>query len=253
MPIPSAAPARKTSSALGCAALLSIVLGVMLGLIAAFVLFPDQGTQMAATLVGSDPKAYWYLSRASAFVALGLLWTSMMLGLLISNRLAKNWPGAAMAAGLHEYVSLLGLAFAMFHALILLGDRYINYKLAQILMPFGSVNYHPIWVGVGQIGFYVWAIISLTFYIRQHIGSRAWKLIHYASFFNFVIAMMHAVASGTDSTTPWAQTVYWILGGSALFLTVARIIASLMPPVARPRSVHQSQTASTVIAKRSPQ
>ncbi len=253
MPLPPPIPERQQASRLGCVALLSIVLGVTLGLVVAFLLFPDQGAQMAATLVGTDPKAYWYLSRASAFVALGLLWVSMMLGLLITDRLAKSWPGAAMAAGLHEYVSLLGLAFAMSHALILLGDHYINYKLAQILLPFGSVNYHPIWVGVGQIGFYVWAIVSITFYIRQRIGSKAWKLIHYASFFNFMIAIMHGVASGTDSVTPWAQAVYWILGGSVLFLTVVRILAGLMPPAQRPRPVHESQTASTIIVRRTPQ
>jgi len=35
-------------------------------------------------MVGRRPKAYWYLSRGSAFAALGLLWLSMMLGLLIT-------------------------------------------------------------------------------------------------------------------------------------------------------------------------
>jgi predicted ferric reductase len=224
------------NSALGIAALASIVLGVVLGLVAAFVLFPDQGTSMAASFMGSSPKGFWYLSRASAFAALGLLWLSMMLGLLITDKMAKSWPGAPVAFALHEFVSLLGLAFGLFHALILLGDRYINYTLAQILMPFGSVNYHPVWVGVGQIGFYTWAIISATFYIRQHIGSKAWKFIHYLSFFNFAIAVMHGIASGTDSATTWAQTVYWVMAGSFLFLTVVRVIAGLIQPkpAARP-------------------
>jgi predicted ferric reductase len=110
-----------------------------------------------------------------------------------------------------------------------MGDRYINYTLAQILLPFGSVNYHPFWVGVGQIGLYTWAIISATFYIRKGIGPKAWKIIHYASFFNFLIAIIHGLASGTDTTLPWAQGIYWFLGGSFLFLTVYRIVSSLLP------------------------
>lgn len=237
MPVPSPSTAPEHNPTFGFAALASIMIGVLLGLLGAIMLFPDRGTQMAASLIGSRPQGYWFLSRASAFVALGLLWLSMMLGLLITDKLAKSWPGAPMAFALHEYVSLLGLAFAMFHALILLGDRYINYKLAQILMPFGSVNYHPIWVGVGQIGFYAWAIISATFYVRQLIGSKAWKFIHYASFFNFFIAVMHGIASGTDSGTPWAQTVYWFMGGSVLFLTVARVMAGLIQQKPKPRAI----------------
>ncbi len=254
----SAAPTTSEGrSALGTAALASVVLGVVLGLIASLVLFPDQGMNMAGSLIGSSPKGFWYLSRASAFAALGLLWVSMLLGLLITDKMAKNWPGAAIAFGLHEFVSLLGLAFGLFHALILLGDHYINYRLAQILMPFGSVNYHPIWVGVGQIGFYTWAIVSATFYIRQHIGSKAWKFIHYLSFFNFAIAIMHGIASGTDSSTTWAQAVYWSMGGSVLFFTAVRVIAGLIQPKPQPRAVHaaaarQQQAASPHAVQRTP-
>ncbi len=237
MAVSATAQTSQRKSPFGLVALASIILGVALGIFAALVLLPDQGAQMAASFVGSNPKGFWYLSRASAFAALGLLWLSMLFGLLITDKMAKNWPGAPVAFALHEYVSLLGLAFALFHALILLGDRYINYKLAQILMPFGSVNYHPVWVGIGQIGFYSWAIISATFYVRQWIGSKAWKFIHYISFFNFIIAIMHGIASGTDTTASWAQTAYWIMGGSALFLTVVRVILGLLLPRPQPRPV----------------
>jgi predicted ferric reductase len=205
-----------------------------IGVLAALIVLPVWGPGLTATLLGSNPKAYWYLSRGMAFVALGLLWISMMRGLLITDKKARAWPGAPAAFAIHEYVSLLGLAFAVFHALILMGDRYINYRLVQILIPFGSVNYHPVWVGVGQIGFYVWAIISASFYVRHWISPKAWKLIHYASFFNFAVAIMHGLASGTDSKVGAAQAAYWVLGGSVLFMTIYRIVASLSGPEARP-------------------
>jgi predicted ferric reductase len=224
------------------------MIGAALGIFAAFVVVPGWGNQLATSIIGSSPKGYWYLSRASAFVALGLLWASMVLGLLITDKMARSWPGAPVAFALHEFVSLLGLAFALFHALILLGDRYIDYKLAQILMPFGSVNYHPIWVGIGQIGFYVWAIISATFYIRKLIGSKAWKYIHYVSFFNFIIAMLHGLASGTDTPLSLVQYYYWFLGGSVLFLTVVRVVAGLLtsPPAAVPARAIQPPAPNAV-------
>lgn len=235
---------RRQSSPLGAIAIASVLLGVALGTIGAFVLLPGWGANLATSIVGSNPKGFWYLSRASAFVALGLLWLSMMLGLLITDKMARSWPGAPAAFALHEFVSLLGLAFGLFHALILLGDHYINYKLAQILVPFGSVNYHPIWVGLGQIAFYTWAIISATFYIRQMIGSKAWKYIHYASFFNFVVAVLHGIASGTDTSLSAAHLYYWILGGSFLFLTVVRVVAGLTQPATRNRPAPAAAAAA---------
>lgn len=220
-------------TALGIGSLISLMLAVSLGAFAALVVLPNWAPALTGTLLGSSPKAYWYLSRGSAFVALGLLWVSMMLGLLITDKLHRSWPGAPAAFAVHEYVSLLGLVFVAFHALILIGDQFIKYQLAQILIPFGSTNYHPIWVGLGQIGFYVWAIISATFYVRQKIGPKTWRLIHYASFFNFVVAMIHGIAAGTDHATVWAQAIYWSMGATTLFLTVYRVSTSLAGPERR--------------------
>src|ERR1700741_2746129 len=59
------------------------------------------------SLLGPSPKGYWYLSRASGVVAYALLWYSMALGLLITNKLARIWPGGVSAFDLHQHVSLL--------------------------------------------------------------------------------------------------------------------------------------------------
>ncbi len=223
--------------------MLAVMLAGSLGVLVAVLVVPIWAPSMAGTFLGANPKAYWYLSRGMAFVALGLLWLSMMLGLMITDKMAKSWPGAPAAFAIHEYVSLLGLAFAALHAVILVGDRYIKYQLVQILMPFASVNYHPIWVGVGQIAFYVWAVISVTFYVRHWIGPKAWKLIHYASFFNFIVAMMHGLAAGTDAKFAWAQAIYWILGGTVLFLTAYRVVAGLAGPEHRVALPHTGRQA----------
>lgn len=225
-------------TALGIGSLLSLLLAIGLGAIGALVVLPNLAPALSGTLAGSNPKAYWYLSRGSAFVALGLLWISMILGLLITDKMARSWPGAPAAFAIHEYVSLLGLVFVAFHALILIGDQYIKYQLVQVLLPFGSTQYHPVWVGLGQIGFYVWAVISATFYVRQKIGAKAWRFIHYASFFNFVVAMIHGLAAGTDHATVWAQAIYWTMGATTLFLTVYRVAAGLAGP--EPRLVRKA-------------
>ncbi len=156
--------------------ILALMVAGSLGVLAALLVAPIWSPSLAASLMGSSPKAYWYLSRATAFAALGLLWLSMVMGLLISDKIARAWPGAQAAFSIHEYVSLLGLGFAAFHALILLGDRYIGYDLRQILLPFASEGYRPLWIGLGQLGLYFWAIISVTFYVKQRIGHKAWRL-----------------------------------------------------------------------------
>ena len=207
---------------------LLIMLAMIIGLIAAILVLPAWLPNMATSLAGESPKVYWYLSRATAFVSLSVLWLSMALGLGITNKIARLWPGAPAAFAIHEFVSLLGLAFALFHALVLLGDHYINFTIAQIFLPFSTVDYRPTWVGIGQIGFYVWLIVALSFYIRSSIGQKTWRVIHYLSFAMYLMGLLHGLFSGTDSTTAWAQWYYWISGGSLLFLFVYRMVNTMM-------------------------
>ena len=174
--------------------LIGLLLAVALGAFTAAIVLPNWLPGLSQSLLGSEPKAYWYLSRASAMVAYGLLWLSMAFGLIITNKLARLWPGGPVAFDLHQFASLLGLAFALFHALILMGDKYINYDLAQVLAPFNSTGYKPVWVGLGQIGFYLLAIVGLSFYVRKRLGNRIWRLLHYVSFMTFALALMHGIS-----------------------------------------------------------
>jgi predicted ferric reductase len=170
--------------------------------------------------------AYWYLSRASAMVAFVLLWTSMALGVSITNKLSRIWPGALTSFELHQYTSLLGWAFAIFHVLILLGDNYIGYNPVQLLVPFASTGYEQIWVGVGQIAFYLLIPVTLSFYLRKRIGTRGWRTLHGLSYAFFGLSLVHGLFSGTDSGSVWTTALYWFTALSLAGLTAYRILVS---------------------------
>lgn len=209
--------------------LVMLLVGAVLGALAAVFALPAWLPGLAESLLGSEPKAYWYLSRSSALVAYGLTWLAMLFGLLITSKAARLWPGGPVAFDLHQHASLLGLAFALFHALILLGDRYIQATLAQILVPFAYGGYEPMWVGVGQVALYLLAIVGLSFYVKQWLGRRAWRLIHFLSFALFAMALLHGIFSGSDSGEAWTRGFYWATGGSILFLTLYRVLMALVP------------------------
>lgn len=195
------------------------------GVILAVAVLPGWLEGLGASLFGTSPKVFWYLSRATAMVGYILLWASMAFGLGITNRLAHLWPGAPTTYALHQYTGLLGLGFAVLHALLLMGDRYINYTLTQLVVPFASDGYRQVAVGLGQIGIYLMAVVGLSYYARKQITVRWWRLIHVLSFLVFLLVLVHGLASGTDSTGMWAVAMYWATGGSILFLTVYRILA----------------------------
>lgn len=219
-------------------ALLGALLAAVLGALIALAIAPAYIPALAQSLQGESPKAYWFFSRSSGFVAFGLLWLSVVFGLLMTGKLSTTWPGHLIAFELHQYTSLLGLAFALFHALILLGDRYIGYSLPQLLIPLSNTTYRPWEVALGQIGFYIALLVTVTFYVRRWISQRAWRLIHYLSFAMFILVLAHGITSGTDSGTTWARALYWVSGGSVLFLTIYRIL-SIRVQAPRPARRHR--------------
>jgi predicted ferric reductase len=224
-----------------------VLMAMSVGMLLAVVIMPLWAPNIALSLTGVDPKAYWFLSRATAFVALGLLWLSMALGLGITNKLAQIWPGGPTAFALHEYTTLLGLAFVVFHALFLLGDHYINFNLLQLVVPFSTRAYQPFWVGLGQMGFYLGLIVTLSFYIRKQIGHKVWRGLHYFTFLSYTAAVIHGLAIGTDMSTTWAQWFYWLTSGSLLILFVYRLLFKYVTadPRVRPQAV-PTQPLTTV-------
>jgi predicted ferric reductase len=206
-----------------------LLLVVVAGVLFAINLMPLWLPGLTFSVAGSEPKIYWFLARGSAIAAYWLLWLSVSMGVGITNKMVQTWPGVPPAYEIHQYTSLLGLGFALFHGLILMSDHYMNFSLAQVLVPFASQNYRPTWVGFGQIAFYLWAVIVLSFYIRKRTGKKAWRLIHYVGFACFLAVMVHGIFSGTDASTTWARYLYWISGGSVLLLVVYRILITSIP------------------------
>jgi predicted ferric reductase len=200
--------------------LLTVAAVTGVGIAMAPMLLPGLVSSLSAT----SEHAYWYISRASAFVAFGLLWLSMLAGLGITSKLSSVWPGMPGSYELHRFTGLLGIGFGLIHALVLLGDRYINYNLAQLLVPFMGSNYKPEWVGFGQLAFYLLVVVAFSFYVRDRLGVHAWRLIHMLSFALFLMVLIHGLQSGTDSGSIWALALYWGSATSVLFCSIYRVV-----------------------------
>jgi len=171
---------------------------------------------------GEKPKIYWYLSRSGGFVTLTVLWFAMVLGLAITNRVARQWPGASTAFAIHQYTSLLGLIFAAYHGLVLMGDHYTDFSLPRLITPF-AIAYKTFWMGLGQISFYAWLLVVISYYVRPMIGQKTWRAIHYVNFLTYMMGFMHGIMSGSDTSTAWAQGYYWFTGVTLLGLLLYRI------------------------------
>jgi predicted ferric reductase len=119
---------------------------------------------------------------------------------------------------------VLVLAFAGFHAVALLVDRFVGFTPLEVLVPFVS-DFRPLGVGLGILTLYLFLVIYLSFSVRRQIGFRIWRSLHYGGFVTFTLATYHSILAGTDSNSIWLLGVYGACGALVLALAVYRFIA----------------------------
>ena len=172
-----------------------------------------------------DLTMAWFISRGAGIASYLLIAGSMMYGLMITTKTATGAVPAPVTFSMHEFISWLGLVLGLAHAVVLMWDGYIKYTPVNILVPFNS-EYRPVWVGIGQIAFYMCAIVVASFYAKKLIGHKIWRLIHYVSFLSYLMVTVHSIQAGSDTNTSSMQIMY--IGSLAviLFLTIMRILTA---------------------------
>ncbi|MBX2999199.1 MAG: hypothetical protein KF893_11865 [Caldilineaceae bacterium] len=197
------------------------ILGSLLGMGVA-----ASGIAVAVGMIGvtENNHSFWYLSRSSGIVAYLLLWVSVAWGLLLTTRLGKHLFTTPQIVDAHQFLSNLGLGFAFFHGLILMGDQYLSFPLSAVLIPFVG-DYAPMLVAAGQIGLWLLLLMIVSFYLRRWIGAKSWRLIHYLSFAGYWLVLIHALLLGSDSGYPLIAVMYTLTVAAVIFLSFYRIFA----------------------------
>jgi predicted ferric reductase len=180
---------------------------------------------IGATDLLTGTTSFWYLSRATGFVAYLLLWGSVTWGLLLSTGTGRAWMRPPQLLDAHQFLSAGSAGFTCFHGLVLMGDRYVSFPLRAVVLPFGG-RYEPLLVAFGQIAAWLILLLIASFHVRRQIGGRVWRRLHYASFVAFWLAVAHGLLLGTEGTTVWANVLYFTTGSVVTFLTCYRVLAS---------------------------
>lgn len=175
-----------------------------------------------------DPT-FWHIARAAGLSAYLMLFLNVFLGLAVHTHYLEGPLARWRSFDLHQFTALLAGGFLALHALALLGDRYMGFTLAQLVVPFAS-PYRPIWTAMGIVAFYLLLALFGSSYLRRHIGYAAWRAIHYVAFVAFLLTLAHGIFAGTDSGEPWAAALYGGTGAIIALLVALRF----RTPVERP-------------------
>ena len=186
---------------------------------------------MIVLAAAGNAKVFWYLTRGMGVGALILLTASVALGVVTSVRWRSDrWP-RFITAGLHRNLTLLAIAFVAVHVLATVADGYTPIGLQDAVIPFIS-PYRPIWLGLGAIAFDLLLALVATSLLREKIGYRMWRYVHWLAYLSWPVALVHALGTGTDARLGWMRWTGVACVAVVAFAVISR--AALTPDAPRP-------------------
>ena len=151
-------------------------------------------------------SALWYLSRGTGVLSLVLLTVVVVLGVL--TRGGRPLPGLPRfaVAGLHRNASLLSIAFLVVHVATAVIDPYVTIRWFDALVPFIG-SYQPVWLGLGALSLDLMLAVVVTSLLRQRIGQRLWRVVHYSVYASWPVALVHSFTLGPDITSGFQRVL----------------------------------------------
>lgn len=157
---------------------------------------------LLAAVAATQPSWFWYATRGLGAVALIVLTCTVVLGIVTATRwIGQSTPGFVVA-DLHRNLSLLGLAIVVAHVITTVLDPFAHISVRDVIIPFGAA-YRPVWLGLGVVAFEIMVTVIATSLLRDRIGARTWRLIHWGAYGSWPIAVIHGLGTGSDARAPW--------------------------------------------------
>jgi predicted ferric reductase len=166
-------------------------------------------------------QTWWYTARAGGIVAWALASLAVVSGLQLSTRLVRK-PAPNWVLDVHRFLGGLTVVFVGVHIVGLVGDQFVAFGPAEILVPFVS-SFKPAAVALGVVGMYLLLAIEITSLLMRRIPRRTWHAVHLCSFVLFAVATVHGVLAGTDRHNALLQWAYLLTAALVLGMTLVRI------------------------------
>ena len=187
----------------------------------------------------------WYLSRGSGLVLLMLMSAVVVLGVV--TRLGgspRRWPRFVISE-VHRTLSLFTVALLALHVLTAMADPYVRIGWLAAVVPFTS-PYRPFWTGLGALAVDIGAAVLLTSLVRDRLGYRTWRAVHWLAYLAWPIALAHSLRAGNDLRIGWVAALEGACTGAVAVAVGARLFtATRRGPAGAPRLPREGRARSS--------
>ncbi len=185
-------------------------------------------------ILASGPTALWYAARSTGYVSLLMLTAILVLGIVTAMRWdSREWP-RFLSQAVHRNLALLVLVFLGVHIVTSIVDPFAGIAVLNTAVPFTG-SYRPLWLGLGVLSMELLAALVISSLLRQRINFTAWRVVHWAAYACWPLALLHTLGTGSDVRSPWAVLVSLGCVAAVIVAIVWRLTSdrARVPPAVR--------------------
>jgi methionine sulfoxide reductase heme-binding subunit len=174
----------------------TVVLIVLLGLVLVYA--TDQ--IVPASTDRQAELRFWIAARATGIVGFLLLTLQIVLGLVLSHPTNRStWNLSKRIFPWHDHLWVFVMAFLIVHVVSLVIDPKSGVSVGAVFIP-GLSEYRSSPVAIGTFALYAFFITAITARWTKLLPRGAWLVLHRLALLIFVMAWMHGVLAGTDTS-----------------------------------------------------
>lgn len=184
--------------------------------------------------------SWWYLSRAAGIVAWVVLAVTCLWGILLITRMLKPADRPAWLLDLHRYLGVLSIVTTLAHVVVLHFDKWMHPSWTELFVPWKmtspNTTAYNASVGWGIIALYVMVLVQASSWAMKKIPKSLWRGIHLTSYGMFLLATIHGLWAGTDTSNMVLLLTMAGIIGILAFSLLARILQGRAKKVQRAQS-----------------
>ncbi len=177
----------------------------------------------------------WFAARGFGVVSLLLSTAVVCLGFMIVIRWSRpTWP-RFLTAEFHRRLALLSIVFIGLHVATAVFDPFTSLGFVAAVVPLAS-SYRPVAVAAGVISVDLTIAVIVTSLLRERLGHRVWRGVHWLAYGAWPLAVAHSLTAGSDAFAPWmlaltGMCVLAVIGSLAWRTAVGGTMQSTLPTV----------------------
>jgi len=168
-------------------------------------------------------QLWWHVARVSGLFSWLLLAASCLWGLLTSTRVLGRRPSRPWLVDMHRFLSAFSLAMLGLHLLALTLDSYVEFSIADLLVPMAS-SWKPGPVAYGIVAMYLLVVVEVTSLLMHRLSRRVWWSVHITSLAALVLGTVHGLLSGTDADNPIVRLVLIVALAEVVLMLALRVV-----------------------------